>query len=270
MVIKLGSKGNKVKELQRFLGINDDGKFGPNTEKEVKKWQKDNGLLDDGIVGPKTMEKMGLNTTPKPKKTTKNANFDVSVLSGHIPDSVLQQMEVVVNKYGINTPLRMAHFLSQCSHESGNFKVTEENLKYSAKGLERIFKKYFPDGLAEQYAFKPEKIANLVYGNRMGNGNVASGEGYKFRGRGYIQLTGKNNYKAFSDSMEIDFVENPNLVATDYPLVSAGWFFQNCLSKADLGANEVAVKAVTKCVNGGYNGLAHRLEMFNHFYSILN
>ena len=113
MVIKLGSKGNKVKELQRFLGINDDGKFGPNTEKQVKKWQKDNGLLDDGIVGPKTMEKMGLNTTPKPKKTTKNANFDVSVLSGHIPDSVLQQMEVVVNKYGSVPPRLRSRLLKR-------------------------------------------------------------------------------------------------------------------------------------------------------------
>lgn len=270
MVLKLGSKGNKVKELQIFLGINDDGDFGFTTEKEVKKWQKSNGLLDDGIVGPLTIDKMGFGTTIKPKIKTKSGVLDITVLSGHIPKSVLEQMDVVINKYKINTPLRMAHFLSQCSHESGNFKVVEENLRYSAKGLEKTFKKYFPDGLSEQYSLKPEKIANFVYGNRMGNGNVASGEGYKFRGRGYIQLTGKNNYKSFSDSMELNFVERPDLVATEYPLVSAGWFFQNCLNKADLGSTDDVVKAVTKCVNGGYNGLAHRLEMFKHFYSILN
>jgi putative chitinase len=270
MILKLGSKGKKVEELQRFLGIKDDGKFGPGTESSVKKWQKENGLLDDGIVGPKTFEKISQSKSTVVVVESKSATLDINKLKGRISDSVLEQMVVVIEKYKINTPLRMAHFLAQCSHESGNFKVVEENLRYSEKGLERIFGRYFPDGLAKQYAFQPEKIANLVYGNRMGNGGASTGEGYKFRGRGYIQLTGKNNYQAFSDSMGVDFVKKPDLVATKYPLVSAAWFFnKNCLTKCDAGSSIEVIKSVTKCVNGGFNGLAHREEMFKHYYGIL-
>jgi len=191
-------------------------------------------------------------------------------LKGHIPDSVIAQIPEVMTKFGIDTPVELAHFLAQCGHESGGFRVVNENLNYSAKGLQGIFKKYFPTPiLAEQYQRKPEKIANRVYGNRMGNGDEASGEGFKFRGRGYIQLTGKQNYTAFGKAIGVDIVANPDLVATKYPLLSAAWFFsKNCLGRCK-DASDASVTAVTKCVNGGTIGLPDRLKHFKEYYNLL-
>ena len=118
--------------------------------------------------------------------------MDLNKLKGHIPDSVIAQIPGIQEKFEINSPLRLAHFLAQCGHESGGFRLVKENLNYSAKGLMGIFKKYFPnEALAKAYERKPEKIANKVYGNRMGNGDEASGDGAKYYGRGFIQLTGK-------------------------------------------------------------------------------
>ena len=198
--------------------------------------------------------------------------MNVQKLKGHVPDTVIAQIPDVMTKFEINTPLRLAHFLAQCGHESGGFKVVNENLNYSAKGLIGVFKKYFPDGTkAALYERKPEKIANLVYGNRMGNGPEASGEGYKFRGRGYIQLTGKDNYKAFDAVVPENLLESPELVATKYPLLSAAWFFhKNGLHKiADGGATDATVTSVTKRVNGGTIGLADRIKHFKEYYSLL-
>ena len=149
--------------------------------------------------------------------------MNVDKLKGHIPDSVIAQIPSIQEKFEINTSLRLAHFLAQCGHESGNFTVTKENLSYSAERLQVIFKKYFTAESAAEYARKADKIANIVYANRMGNGNQASGEGYKFRGRGFIQLTGKDNYTAFDKTVEDDIIANPELVATKYPLLSAAW-----------------------------------------------
>jgi putative chitinase len=193
-------------------------------------------------------------------------------LKGHIPDTVLAQIPEVAAKFQINTPLRLAHFLAQCGHESGGFKLVNENLNYSADGLKKIFPKYFTQaGLAEQYARQPEKIASRVYGNRMGNGDEASKEGFKFRGRGYIQLTGKSNYTEFDKFVDENILENPDLVATKYPLLSAAWFFhKNGLNAiADKGANDAAVTSVTKRVNGGTIGLADRIKHFKEYYSLL-
>jgi len=197
--------------------------------------------------------------------------MDLTKLKGHVPDNVIAQIPGVMDKFQINTPLRLAHFLAQCGHESGGFRLTKENLNYSAKGLMGIFKKYFPtEAKANEYARKPEKIANLVYGNRMGNGPESSGDGAKYCGRGYIQLTGKDNYTAFSKSIGEDCVSNPELVATKYPLASAGWFFKrNCLSKCDAGASDAVVTSVTKCVNGGTIGLPDRIKHFKEYYSLL-
>jgi putative chitinase len=175
-------------------------------------------------------------------------------------------------KFELNTPMRLAHFLAQSGHESGGFKALNENLNYGAKGLRGIFSKYFPtDAKALEYERKPEKIANLVYGGRMGNGPESSGEGYKFRGRGYIQLTGKDNYTAFSKAINEDCVANPELVATKYPLASAAWFFhKNGLHKiADEGATTEVVTKITKRVNGGTIGLEDRIKHFNEYYSLL-
>jgi len=173
--------------------------------------------------------------------------MNVDKLKGHVPDTVIAQIPGVVDKFEINTPLRLAHFLAQCGHESGGFKVVSENLNYGAAGLQSIFKKYFTAVSAKEYERKPEKIANIVYANRMGNGPQTSGEGYKFRGRGYIQLTGKDNYTAFDKTVEDDILATPELVATKYPLLSAAWFFhKNGLHKiADEGATDVVVTKVT-------------------------
>ena len=128
--------------------------------------------------------------------------MDINKLKGHVPDAVIAQIPSVMSTFKIDTALRLSHFLAQCGHESAGFKAIQENLNYGAKGLLGIFKKYFPtEAKALQYERKPEKIANLVYGSRMGNGDEASGDGYKFRGRGYIQLTGKNNYVAFGKAI---------------------------------------------------------------------
>jgi len=197
--------------------------------------------------------------------------MNIEKLKGHIPDDVLAQIPDTMQKFELNTPIRLAHFLAQCGHESGGFKVKNENLNYSAKGLLSTFKKYFPtEAKAKEYERKPEKIANLVYGSRMGNGPEVSGEGYKFRGRGYIQLTGKDNYKAFDAVVADDILANPDLVASKYPLLSAAWFFhKNCLKKC-VDASDATVTAVTKCVNGGTIGLSDRMKHFKEYYSILN
>ena len=198
--------------------------------------------------------------------------MNIEKLKGHIPDAVLAQIPDTVQKFELNTPLRLAHFLAQCGHESGGFKATSENLNYGAKGLLGIFKKYFPtEAKAKEYERKPEKIANLVYGGRMGNGPEASGEGWKFRGRGYIQLTGKQNYTSFDAVVPEDILANPDLVASKYPLLSAAWFFhKNGLHKiADGGATDAVVTSVTKRVNGGTIGLADRIKHFNEYNNLL-
>jgi putative chitinase len=196
----------------------------------------------------------------------------INKLNGKLPQAVLNELPLVMEKFGISNPTRLAHFLSQVAHESGNFKFVNENLNYGAKGLLGIFKKYFPtEALALAYERKPEKIANKVYASRMGNGDEASGEGYKFRGRGYIQLTGKDNYKAFSDFIGEDCVANPDLVATKYPLTSAAFFFhKNKLwDICDKGHSHDVVTAVTKRVNGGTIGLEDRIKHFNEYNHLL-
>ena len=197
--------------------------------------------------------------------------MDINKLKGHVPDSVLAQIPAVMEKFGINTPLRLAHFLAQCSHESGHWKAVSENLNYSADGLKKIFPKYFPGTINESYARNPEKIASRVYASRMGNGDEASKEGWKFRGRGYIQLTGKANYQAFDKIVEEDLMANPDLVATKYPLLSAAWFFsKNSINAiADKGADDATVTAVSKRVNGGTIGLADRIKNFKTIYALL-
>jgi putative chitinase len=198
--------------------------------------------------------------------------MDINKLKGHVPDTVIAQLPDTMAKFELNTPLRLAHFLAQAGHESGGFKAVNENLNYGAKGLLGIFKKYFPTPeKAALYERKPEKIANLVYGGRMGNGPEATGDGYKFRGRGFIQLTGRDNYVAFSKSINEDLTMTPDLVATKYPLLSAAWFFhKNGLHKiADKGATDAVVTEVTKRVNGGIIGLPDRIKHFKEYYSLL-
>jgi putative chitinase len=198
--------------------------------------------------------------------------MNLDKLKGHIPDVVIAQIPNVMQNFGINTPLRLAHFLAQCGHESAGFKATSENLNYSVKGLMGIFKKYFPtEALASAYARQPQKIANRVYASRMGNGDEASGDGYKFRGRGYIQLTGKQNYTAFDAAVEDNILANPDLVSTKHALASAAWFWKkNGLSLiADTGDSTEVVTKITKRVNGGTIGLADRIKHFKEYHALL-
>ncbi len=196
----------------------------------------------------------------------------VDKLQGHLPVAVLSEIPLIMQKFGIENRLRLSHFLAQTAHESGNFKHTVENMNYSADGLLKIFSKYFKDrATAEMYARKPEMIGSRVYANRMGNGDEASKEGFKFRGRGYIQLTGKDNYKQFSDFIGEDCIANPDLVATKYPLTSAAFFFNKngIWSLCDKGATKNEIVAVTKRVNGGTIGLDDRIHHFEKIHQLL-
>ena len=278
MLLKKGDNNENVKLLQQKLGVDPVGNFGPATEAAVKAFQTKNGLIADGIVGDSTWNKiMGLAITAPvpaqaPTPVASVGGLKLDKLKGHIPDAVIAQIPDTAAKFGINTPLRLAHFLAQCGHESGGFRAVQENLNYSAKGLNGIFRKYFPtEASAAAYARNPAKIAAKVYGGRMGNGAEATGEGYKFRGRGYIQLTGKDNYKAFGAAIGEDMTATPDKVATHYPLLSAAWFFsKNGLHKlADGGATDAVVTQITKRVNGGTIGLPDRIKHFKEYYSLL-
>ena len=278
MILKKGDNNENVKLMQQKLGIEPAvTNFGPKTEAAVKAWQAANGLTADGIVGPATWAKImgetiSVPTPVAPTPIVSVGGLKLDKLKGHIPDAVIEMIPDTAAKFEINTPLRLAHFLAQCGHESGGFKATQENLNYSAKGLAGIFKKYFPtEAAAAPYARQPQKIASKVYGGRMGNGPESTGEGYKFRGRGYIQLTGKENYTAFGKSIGEDMVANPDMVASTYALLSAAWFFsKNGLHKiADEGASDLVVTKITKRVNGGTIGLPDRIKHFKEYYHLL-
>lgn len=175
----------------------------------------------------------------------------------------------ILPDYEINTPKRVAAFLAQCAHESGNFRVLKENLNYQAASLMRVWPRYFPDmSTAQSYAHNQEKIANRAYANRMGNGDEASGDGWKFCGRGLIQLTGKSNYTAFAESIETPLEEIPDFLGTfEGAAQSACWFWEtNNLNKlADAGD----IKTMTRVINGGYLGLEERTNHYNHALHVL-
>jgi putative chitinase len=281
MLLKLGSTGEDVNKLQIRLGIDPVGKFGNKTDAAVKGFQSAHGLTPDGIVGDATWNKLfppapsleAPVVVAPPVITPVHTGFKLDNLKGHIPQAVIDQIPDTASKFGITNTLRLAHFLAQCGHESGGFKAVRENLNYSAKGLLGIFRKYFTNvNLAQQYERKPEKIANRVYASRMGNGNEASGDGFKFRGRGYIQLTGKDNYSLFDATVPESILTDPELVATKYPLASAAFFFKrnNLWAICDRGASVADVTAVTKRVNGGTIGLPDRIKHFNEYYKLLS
>ena len=182
----------------------------------------------------------------------------------NVYDALLKGNKNLTNNF------RLAHFLSQVAHESANFKVLYENLNYSAAGLLKVFPRYFNAITAAQFARKPQLIANRVYANRIGNGNEASGDGWNYRGRGYLQVTGRANYKAFSEYIGEDCEKNPDLIATKYALDSALWFFdRNKLwTLCDKGEENVSI--VSRRVNGGTNGLQDRLNKFRSFMKYLN
>lgn len=173
---------------------------------------------------------------------------------------MINKYRTLLNNYGINTPIRLAHFMAQLEHESG-LKPISENLNYSAQGLATTFKKYFPTmATANAYARQPEKIANRVYANRMGNGNEQSGDGWKFRGRGFLQITGRENYLLLSKDTRIDFLNNPDLLLEEAnAMISALWFWQK--NDCNRHADKDDILSLTRKINGGLNGIEHRKEL---------
>jgi putative chitinase len=184
--------------------------------------------------------------------------------------ALVKSLPMLAEKYGISTPLRLAHFLAQTAHESGGFRVIEENLNYSATGLNKIFPKYFINAgrNAAEYHRQPQKIANLVYASRMGNGGPNTGDGYKFRGRGLIQLTGRSNYTAFAVLKQMSIDEIVQYMSTPQGAIeSAAWYWSRNGLNALADKNDIV--AVTKRINGGTIGLNDRIQHTNEFKHLL-
>ncbi|MCX6783302.1 MAG: glycoside hydrolase family 19 protein [Candidatus Levybacteria bacterium] len=180
-------------------------------------------------------------------------------------ESVLSLLDM----YGIQTAMRKSAFLAQIAHESGGFRAVEENLNYSSDRMLVVFPKYFNKNESLDYHRNPQRIANRVYANRMGNGNEASGDGWRYRGRGLIQLTGKNNYQKFSDFCGVDVIINPDYLTTPMgAMYSAIWFWDvnGCNTFADKGD----IVGLTKKINGGINGLDHRKQLYDKFLPLMN
>jgi putative chitinase len=281
-----------------------DGHFGAGTRDAVIAFQQSKDLQADGIAGPATLAALQLDgsgaganngggdtasagggdtaapgdpseadTGPLPSAAADAAGLNLAGLTGHLPAAVIAQIPETALKFGITTNLRLAHFLAQCALESTGFTATVENLNYRAARLMQVFPKYFRGVDPAAYANNPAKIANRVYANRMGNGDEASGDGFKFRGRGYIQLTGKNNYTSFSQFIAEDCVANPDLVATKYPLASAAFYFNSnrIWGICDRGANDATVTQVSTAVNGSPpHAVPERLQNFKLFMRVLS
>lgn len=301
--LKQGSSGPDVLALQQTLkdlgfdpnGV--DGNFGPGTRSAVIAFQQSKGLQPDGIAGPGTQAALAAAggaapsgggepatssigatsasaSAPAPAPAASAPNLNLAALTGKIPDAVIAQIPATAAEFAITTNLRLAHFLAQCALESMNFTATVENLNYSAQRIPQVFGKYFKGIDPAPYAHNPQKLGSRVYANRMGNGDEASGDGFKYRGRGYIQLTGKNNYTSFSTFVGEDCVANPDLVATKYPLASAAFFFNSnsIWAVCDQGSSDAIVSKVSTRVNGANpaHGLADRTANFRKFWQALN
>jgi putative chitinase len=270
MLLQIGSTGEEVKKLQIRLGVSNTGNFGPITDGKVKEWQSRNnltanGVVDDliwGLLFPAAIHNGG---------APANGIFKIENLRGKIPDAVLSQLPETIASFNINNVLRLSHFLAQCGHESAGFKDVEEKLSYSAQRLREVFPKIFTGNLSESYARNPAKTASRAYANIIGNGDEASGDGFKFRGRGFIQLTGRANYRDFSRYIGEDMEINPDLVATKYPLSSAAFYFSSrkLWPICDQGATKEVVASVTRKVNAKLLGLQDRINHFNEYYALL-
>jgi len=179
-----------------------------------------------------------------------------------------EALNKILPDYEIDTPARIAAFVAQTAHESGGYTALHENLNYKAESLCRVWPRYFNSGNANDYAHQPEKIANRAYANRMGNGDEASGDGWKYCGRGLIQLTGKSNYQAFADSIQTDISEIPAFLQTfEGAIQSACWFWEN--NNLNRCADAGDIEKMTKIINGGTLGLEDRKRHYEHALHVL-
>jgi putative chitinase len=194
--------------------------------------------------------------------------FSFTPLKGRIPDSIYTQLSDIPQLINV---FRISHFLGQCSHESTRFTRLTENLNYSAQGLLATFPRYFNSTTATEYARQPERIANRIYGSRMGNGPESSGDGWRHRGFGCLQVTGKENQQAFFRYIGLPTDSDPSLIATQYSLVSAAWFFStnHLWDICDHGIDDTTITTLTKRINGGNLGLSERITETNRFYRLL-
>jgi putative chitinase len=270
MNISRGSEDvDSIKLIQKKLGLTSDGNFGPKTELAVKNFQGQNRLIPTGIVDNNTWVKMGLNkTSDKPFISIGQVKRLTGISNDDIVSEITEELNYVSRKFNINTKLRLSHFLAQILHESDKFRLVKENLYYSTKGLLTTFKKYFKtEEVASQYAKKPNKIANKVYANRMGNGSPESNDGARFIGRGYIQITGRNNYTKLSNDLNIDFLSKPELLEEiKYAMLSAGWYWN--VNNLNILADRDDLDSITRVINGGTNGLSHRAELLDETKSM--
>ncbi|MHC1776687.1 MAG: peptidoglycan-binding protein [Lentimicrobium sp.] len=270
MLLQIGSTGEEVKKLQIRLGVSNTGNFGPITDGKVKEWQSRNNLTANGIVDDLIWSMLfpapGLNGG-----AVTSGSFKLDNLRGKIPDAVLSQLPETITRFNISNVLRLSHFLAQCGHESAGFKDVEEKLSYSAQRLKEVFPKIFTGNLGELYARNPAKTASKAYANIIGNGDEASGDGYRFRGRGFIQLTGRANYRDFSKYIGEDMEVSPDLVATKYPLSSAAFYFSSrkIWVVCDQGSSKEVIASVTRKVNAKLLGLQDRINHFNEYYALL-
>lgn len=250
------AKANHLEDINRLeigqqLAIPDVEQEQPNKKLDIA--SESNTEAIDGLISLAQLQQI----LPKAKDET---------LSHYCP-----AINRCLHKYKINTPLRIAHFIAQIAHESGCLRYVSENLNYSKEALIQVFGKYFPnDNLASQYARNPEKIANRVYANRMSNGNEASGDGWRYRGRGFIQLTGKSNYHAYKKDSGVDVVSTPDEVAQNPTVVvdAAGWYWnKNNLNRY---ADQDDIRNITRRINGGMNGLDDRQQYLNQAKQVLD
>lgn len=279
MLIKIGSKGDDVKKLQEKLGLPADGIFGKKTEESVKSFQTKNGLIPDGIVGDSTWSKMfGAPEVISEKKS--GSGLDLNKLKGKIPNSIFELLEPAFKKYEINTVLRAAHFLGQIAHESGDFTIKTESMNYStpARIVEIWPSRFNLDGSnnkknANLFIKNQELLAEQVYGGRMGNDKP--GDGFRFRGGGFLQLTGKEAYIGYSRYINRPVEDTADLLRSNdfFALDAALWEYvvnMKLNAVADSGSDEDTIKRITKKINGGYIGLQDRIVKFKKFYGLLS